>query len=149
MARLASRAPIGPLEAIGELIGAWARAQLGEPEEAEPAFSRAMASLRASGWRLAMTYFLALQAGLHRAAGRLDLALATAERALVEAEATGERYYEAELCRLVGELTAALGHDAEPAADAWMRRAVATAQRQGVVAFRIRAELALARLGEP
>lgn len=147
---LAARGPVGPLEEVAGVLAAWARARLGDHDGQEARLARAISALRASGWRLAMTYFLWLQADAHLAAGRLDRAIATAERGLAEAEATGERYYEAELCRLIGQavLDAGPRPDRE-AARAWFGRARAAAQQQGSVPFRRRAEEALAAVRVP
>ncbi|MGH9281162.1 MAG: hypothetical protein ACRD12_24135, partial [Acidimicrobiales bacterium] len=72
-------------------------------------------------------------------------ALAAVERGLAEAEATGEHYYEAELCRLAGEVSAAMGRpDVE--INSWMCRARKTAERQGAVAFLQRTEESTERL---
>ncbi|MGH9279249.1 MAG: BTAD domain-containing putative transcriptional regulator, partial [Acidimicrobiales bacterium] len=109
VARLAADASLGPLETAGDVLAGWADAHLGDPHAGLDRIGRSNTSLRASGWRLAMTYFMWLQADASRAAGRHDLALAAVERGLAEAEATGEHYYEAELCRLAGEVSAAMG----------------------------------------
>lgn len=147
---LTARGPIGPLEEVAGVLAAWGRARLGDHDGQEARLARAISALGASGWRLAMTYFLWLQADAHLAAGRLERAIATAERGLAEAEATGERYYEAELCRLIGQavLDAGPRPDRE-AARAWFGRARATAQQQGSVPFRRRAEEALAAVRVP
>ncbi len=76
--------------------------------------------------------------------GRLDDALATIQEGLDEVAATGQRFYEAELHRMRGELLLALGHHGDGGSS--LRRAVAVALDQGAVPFRLRAEAALARL---
>jgi predicted ATPase len=71
-------------------------------------------------------------------------ALTHAGEALREAAETGERWYEAELHRLRGELALRLGRDtsAEPAFEA----AVGLARRQAARMWELRAAVSLARL---
>jgi hypothetical protein len=144
--RLAEDGPLGPLEAVTDLIDGWARARLGDPAEGSALMADAVKQLRAADWRLAFSYFLALQADALRAGAEFDAALAAAHAGLEEANATGEHYYEAELCRLIGEVMVARRPRAASDAATWLRRAVATADRQGAVPFRRRAEQSLARL---
>jgi predicted ATPase len=112
------------------------------------------------------TFQLALLAESLKAGGRNDEGLAVAAEALAIVEATGERFYEAELHRLRGELllrqeaaegrpspaepTAASPHDPDPSglaeAEACFRRALDVARRQGAKSLELRAALSLARL---
>jgi predicted ATPase len=70
--------------------------------------------------------------------------LIAVDQALAEVEATGERFYEAELCRLRGEV---LGHAPERAEEAehWLRRAVAVAESQQAISLQRRAVASLSR----
>jgi DNA-binding SARP family transcriptional activator len=146
---LARSGTIGPLEPVRVILVSWARTRLGDFSAGEAGFVRPLAQLRSSGWRLAFSYFLALKADAHRAAGHLDQALDAVRQGLVEAEATGEHYYEPELYRLAGELTVARWPDRTDDAEGWLRRAVDAAQAQGAVAWERRAQASLARLSGP
>src|SRR5207249_1990126 len=64
--------------------------------------------------------------------------------ALVLADATGERYYEAELHRLKGEFLLRQGAGDE--AEACFREAAAVARRQAAKSLELRAAMSLARL---
>jgi predicted ATPase len=112
------------------------------------------------------TFQLALLAESLKAGGQIDEGLAVAAEALALAEATGERFYEAELHRLRGELllrqeagadrpspaepAGARPHDPDPSglaeAEACFRRALDVARRQGAKSLELRAALSLARL---
>src|SRR5205085_2783678 len=131
------------------VVASWARARLGNFQSGEAAFAHPLAQLRASGWRLAFSYFYALKADAHHAAGHLDRALEAVGQGLAEAEAIGEHYYEPELYRMAGELTLARWPERTDEAHDWFRRAVVAAQAQGAVAWERRAAPALARLGGP
>jgi predicted ATPase len=111
------------------------------------------------------TFHLALLAESLEAGGRIDEGLAVAAEALFLVEATGERFYEAELHRLRGEMlrqkagegrpsptepVAARPDDADPSglaeAEASFHRALDVARRQGAKSLELRAALSLARL---
>ena len=64
--------------------------------------------------------------------------------ALAEVEQTGERYTEAEIYRLRGEMLLAQGNDAE--AEASFGKAISVARRQEAKSWELRASTSLARL---
>jgi predicted ATPase len=89
------------------------------------------------------TYFLGLLAQTYGKYGQLGEGLILLDDALVLAEKTGERFYEAELHRLKEELL--LWHDAMDA-EACFQRALAIARRQQAKSWELRAATSLARL---
>jgi adenylate cyclase len=99
------------------------------------------------------------------AGDQIEEGLAVAAEALAVVEATGERFYEAELHRLRGELllqqagegrrspaesAVARPHDSDPSglceAEACFRRALDVARSQGAKSLELRAALSMARL---
>src|SRR5438876_7595350 len=66
-----------------------------------------MAAWRAMGTELERPYYLALLAEAHGKVGQAEEGLNVLAEALATADKTGERFYEAELYRLKGELTLA------------------------------------------
>jgi predicted ATPase len=112
------------------------------------------------------TFHLALLAESLKAGGQIDEGLAVVAEALAIVEATGERFYEAELHRLRGELllrqeagaggpspaepAAAQPHDPDRSglagAEACFRRALDVARVQGAKSLELRSALSLARL---
>jgi predicted ATPase len=78
-------------------------------------------------------------------AGRLDEGLDVLAEALAQVAATGERFAEAELHRLRGELLLHRGDDPEEV-EASYREAIAVAQRQEARSWELRATTSLARL---
>jgi predicted ATPase len=125
-----------------------------------------IAGLRASGIEMRQTFQVALLAESLMAGGQIDEGLAVVAEALAMVEATGERFYEAELHRLRGELllrqeagegrpspaepAGARPQDPDPsglpAPEACFRRALDVARRQGAKSLVLRAALSLARL---
>jgi predicted ATPase len=87
--------------------GVWqggALALQGEPEAAIAAMRAGMAILHRTGAKLGESYILAQLAEAHGALGQASEGLDLLAQALALAETTGERWYEAELHRLKGEL---------------------------------------------
>ncbi len=92
------------------------------------------------------TLFLGLLAEAQRRAGMVAEAAGSVERALIVVERTGERFWEAELHRLRGELLLDLSPGrADEAADEF-HQALAIARRQGARALEERAVESLRRL---
>jgi predicted ATPase len=90
------------------------------------------------------TQWLGFLAEAHLRVGRFDDALAALDRAAETAAATGECYYQAELCRLKGAVLVEIGEAAEAAS--WFQRAVDIARGQQARSLELRAATSLARL---
>jgi class 3 adenylate cyclase/predicted ATPase len=117
---------------------------LGQQAEGIGQLRTGLAGWNATGCRLWDTQWLGFTAEAHARAGQFDEALSALDRAAETATATGERHYQAEVCRLKGMLLAAAGEDAE--AEAWLRRALDTARSQQAKSLELRAATSLARL---
>ena len=100
---------------------------------------------RAIGSELDRPYCLALLAEALAKAGQVEGGLTALAEALEAAQSTGERYYEAELHRLQGELLLDQGAG-RAEAKACFARALEMARRQGARSLELRAALSLARL---
>lgn len=112
-------------------------------ERARQQMSSGAGGYRAAGARLSETYMLAQLAELHLRAAKLADAGRLLDEAETVLESGTERYWEAELSRLRGELLAAQGrHDP---AEKPLRRALALARERGDRAFELRAALSLGR----
>nr|NIO71038.1 tetratricopeptide repeat protein [Anaerolineae bacterium] len=77
-------------------------------------------------------------------AGQAEEGLSVLAEALALVEKTGERYYEAELRRLKGELLLMQGDEAE--AEASFDKAIEVARRQQAKSWELRATVSLCRL---
>lgn len=103
-----------------------------------------------TGAMVTRPFYLALQAEGLALAGRPAEGLPLLAQALELIARNGERYHEAEIRRLTGELglqdAARLGKDGNGAAERWLREAHALALRQGKRAFVLRSATGLARL---
>ncbi|MDP6591024.1 MAG: BTAD domain-containing putative transcriptional regulator [Alphaproteobacteria bacterium] len=130
----------------GNLLRGWAVATQGEPEAGLSMLRESLAGLYATGTDVRRTYYLALLAEVLGRADQLEEGLHVLGEALEFATANGERWWEAELHRLRGELLLARSRDNYDEAEASVQRAVAIARRQQAKSFELRASTALARL---
>jgi predicted ATPase len=103
-----------------------------------------ISGFQASGARLRLPYYLWLLAQVYAQAGSLDDALAAIDEALAESRATNERWWDAELHRLRGELLLARGGDDEEI-DLALLRAKEIAEAQEAKSLELRAAMSLAR----
>ncbi len=95
-----------------------------------------------------LPYYLSLLAQVYQKAGRAEEGLASINEALAEARRHNERWWDAELHRLRGELLFMRGADAPDASDAQaaLLRAIDLARSQQARSLELRATTSLARL---
>ncbi len=131
---------------MGTVVRGWCRAAAGDAAGGVAEIAGALSTLEAMGAHVTRTFDLALLADGQRRMGSIVDALATVERAMEFARRTGQRYHEAELHRLRGELLADLSRDRWKEADEELRTAVSVARAQGAASFEARAEASRLRL---
>jgi predicted ATPase len=124
------------------VLQGWALAELGQPREGLALIGQEIARWREWGARGMLPYFLGLLAEIHLKLGQLRAGLRVVQEALSEAQATGERFFEAELYRLRGELLRGLGREARHD----FSRAITVAREQEALLFELRATVSLGRL---
>ena len=144
LAQIAADAGFHFWQAGSTVLCGWVLAEAGDPEAGRREIQRGMGEWRATGAEYMMPYFLALLAQVELKAKRPEPALPMLEEARIRVERTGERWYEAEIHRLEGEMLLAL--DRLTDAKASIARALATAARQQARFWELRAALSLARL---
>jgi len=129
----------------GTCFRGWAMLAVGGSiEEAISRMQRGLATKRATGAEIKVPYYLGLLAEAHRRANRIADGMSLLNEAMELVERTDERWYEAELYRLMAEalITKSDRHDAER----WLCRALRTAQKQCARLWELRAATSLARL---
>jgi DNA-binding SARP family transcriptional activator/predicted ATPase len=104
-----------------------------------------ISEFKASSARLRLPYYLSLLAQVCGKAGRVKQGLASIDEALSEARTHNERWWDAELHRLRGELLLLHGADASDA-EAALLRAISIARAQQARSLELRATMSLARL---
>jgi class 3 adenylate cyclase/predicted ATPase len=129
----------------GACFRAWAMLEMGGSiEETISRMRWGLAAKRATGAEIKVPYYLGLLAEAHRRANRITDGMSLLNEALELVERTDERWYEAELYRLMGE-TLIIGSDRNDA-ESWLRRALQTARKQGAKHWELRAAASMARL---
>jgi predicted ATPase len=131
--------------AMARVLQGWALAQQGRADEGVALARRGCEAWDATGAQNLRPYFRALFADASLAAGQPDSALPALDEALIAIEASGERWWEAEIHRLRGEVLLALGPGRRRAGEESLPRALQAARAQGARAFEARAESSLSR----
>ena len=127
----------------------WALAAQGQTAEALAQMRQGLAAARVSGAELLRPYSLALLAEACGHAGHADEGLHLLAEGLAVADHNAERWYEAELYRLKGELLlqAAGGvQNAASTAEECFQQALAVARRQEAKSLELRTAMSLSRL---
>jgi predicted ATPase len=121
----------------------WAEARAGDAAAGEQRLREALGLAGAIGVTLMRPNYMALLADAVAAQGRFDEALAILHEADDIAERTEERFYSAEIYRLIGELLQRQGAPADDVEEA-LRQAVSIAEKQSARSFELRAARSLA-----
>jgi predicted ATPase/DNA-binding winged helix-turn-helix (wHTH) protein len=125
-------------------ISGWALAVGGEHARGIAMIGDALSAARATGTRQLQPYLCGVLADACLAAGRVSEGLEAVRRGLEAARSTNERFYEAELQRLEGELASAQGATDAASLGAF-ERAIETARRQAARLLELRALVSLLR----
>jgi TOMM system kinase/cyclase fusion protein len=132
--------------AVGTTLRGWALVMQGQGEEGIAQIHQGLAALRATGTDLWRSYYLALLAEAYKKVDQVKEGLNTLAEALATVHHTGERFYEAELYRLKGELLLALATDNHREAETCFHRALDVARHQQAKSLELRAAMSLACL---
>ena len=98
--------------AMGTLVRGWALAEQGQGEEGIAQMCQGQAALRAMGAKIGQSAYSARLADAYGKVGRAEDGVRLLAEALAGVDKTGERFYEAELYRLYGELSLRAGETA-------------------------------------
>ena len=144
--------------AHGTMLHGWALVEQGQREVGMAQIRQGLVAWQATGTEVQRPYFLALLAEAYGQAGQADEGLHTLAEALAVGQKTGERFYEAELYRLKGELLLQSGgweseslgftyrHPHAAEAEACFLQAIEVARHQQAKSLELRATMSLARL---
>jgi predicted ATPase/DNA-binding winged helix-turn-helix (wHTH) protein len=143
---LATAQGFGHRVAQGRLLRGWALAVQGDAATGVAHLQQGLAAVQSIGQKLYRPYFLALLAEAYGQAGQPAAGLTCLAEALTLVEATEERWWEAELYRLKGELLLRLPLADIPQATACFHQALEVARRQQAKSLELRAALSLSRL---
>jgi predicted ATPase len=124
----------------------WSQIHEGKVSEGATQVRHALERYRATGANLHLPYLLTPLAEAARALERPDEGLKNLSEALTLVESTGERFYEAELHRVRGELLLEQTPDDHAPAEDAFQIALSVARSQEAKSFELRAAMSLARL---
>ena len=123
----------------------WARAEQGEAPEGIAEMRSGIAAYRSTGAEMSLTYHLCLLAEAYKKAGQPCEGLAMLAEAQGLVEKNEERFWEAELYRLKGELLL-MGSGATQEAATCFQQATEIARQQRAKSLELRAVMSLSRL---
>jgi predicted ATPase len=123
----------------------WALAEQGRLEEGIAYMQQGLAVLHAMGGELTRPHTLCLLAEANGKMGKIEKGLALLSEALAGVANNGERFWEAELYRVKGELLRKQG-EGEAEVEASFRQAVEIARRQSAKSLELRAVMSWCRL---
>jgi len=136
---------------VGTIERSWALAEQGQGEEGITQIRQGLAAYRDIGSELTRTHFLSLLAKAYGKTGQTEEGLTALAEALAFVDKTGERFYEAELYRLKGELTLAESsvqnlESKVKEAEECFHKAIEVARKQQAKSLELRAVMSLSRL---
>ena len=145
---LANAQGLPTYQAAGTVMTGWAVGNSGRLDAGMAQLREGLASVENGGARYFLPCYFTLLVRLYLAAGAAADARRTLENAKQVAEASGERMWKAELCRLTGEVLLRSDSNADMEAEQNFRQAIEIARRIGAKSPELRAATSLARLWE-
>src|SRR5262249_22782632 len=136
----------------GPVLQGWALAEQGQSEEGRSQNRQGLVTYPAVGSGIYHSYYLAVLAEAYGKAGQAEDGLAALSEELTVVDQTGERFYEAELYRLKGELTLkqssvqGLASNVQKEVEECFWKAIEIARRQQAKSLELRAVMNLSRL---
>ena len=132
-------------EGWGMILRGWSLVEQGQEEEGIAQMRQGLTNWRATGSELGLPYFLTLLAETYSKVGQAEEAFKVLAEALAAVNNSEERWYEAELYRLKGELLRQMAKTQEEA-QACFYQAIDMARRQDTKSLELRAVMSLSRL---
>jgi class 3 adenylate cyclase/predicted ATPase len=132
--------------AWGVTMRGWSLAAQGQAAEGIEQMSQGIADWRATGAEASVPLWLAWLAEAYSVTGQIGDGLRTLSEALALVDKTDDRWSEAELHRLQGELLLQQSPDNQTEAESCYQKAITIAQNQSAKSFELRAATSLARL---
>jgi class 3 adenylate cyclase/predicted ATPase len=143
---IAEKEGVPLFESWARVARGWALAHLGQAEQGVAQIREGLAMASATGAEMWRTYNLAQLAEACGKAGRIDDGLEVIAEALDVVQEKGERWWEAEILRLRGELLLKRNPSGLAEAKTSFERAIEIARKQGAKSSKLRTTISLARL---
>jgi predicted ATPase len=144
--RLATEQGLPYWIAFGTLLRGWALTHQGQAQAGVEQMHQGLTAWRANGAEIQRPYFLALLAEAYGTMGQPETGLTMLAEALTVVDKTGERWYEAEIHRLKGELLLQQSSSNQAEAETCFHHALEIARNQQAKSLELRAVMSLSRL---
>jgi predicted ATPase len=130
----------------GTMMYGWALTVQGQAGEGMAQMHHGLTAWRAMGIEAGLPYWLSMLAEVYGSTGQVEAGRGVLAEALTLVDTTEERWWEAELLRLKGELLLALSTDNAAQAETCLHQALDIARRQQAKSLELRAAMSLSRL---
>src|SRR5215831_596189 len=144
--RLADEKGAALWKALGTMQTGCVLAQSGKASEAIEMITSGITMYRSTGSRLYLPIFLSHLSKAYAELGQFDQAWRCIGEAMAAVETTKERWYEAEIHRVTGEIALKLPQLGSSQAGAYFERALTVAHAQQAKSWELRAAMSMARL---
>ena len=131
---------------LGMLVRGWLFAQLGKGSDAVQIITTGLSAFRSTGSTVFMPLWLSSLTRAYAELGQFDAARRCIGEAMRAIEATKEKWCEAEIYRIAGEIALLSPEPDAAKAEAYFERALAVARQQQAKSWELRAATSLARL---
>jgi class 3 adenylate cyclase/predicted ATPase len=129
-----------------QIARGWTAAQRGETETGVADIHEGLVACGQTGSRMGETWYMLLLAEIHLAAGQIDKAKASIAQARDIVATISERWLEADICRMEGDINASLSPEHAADAETCYVNAIEIAQASQAKSLELRAASSLARL---
>jgi predicted ATPase len=133
-------------KALGMMNQGWLLALNGKPSKAVPLITAGIAAYRSTGSTVWSPLYLSYLAMAHAALDQFDDAWRCIGEAMTAFETTDEKWFEAEVHRIGGEIVLKSPQPDAAKAEAHFERALAIARQQQAKSWELRAAMSMARL---
>jgi class 3 adenylate cyclase/predicted ATPase len=144
--RLADEKGAALWKALGTMQSGCVLAQSGKASEAIQMITSGISMYRSTGSRLYLPIFLSHLSKAYAELGQFDQAWRCIGEAMAAVETTKERWYEAEIHRVTGEIALKLPQLGSSQAETYFERALTVARVQQAKSWELRAAMSMARL---
>jgi predicted ATPase len=144
VAQIAEENQLALWQAYASILRGWAVVERGRPEEGVAQIQSGLNALQTTYTKLCLPSLWSVLVQGHMALGQIEQGLEVTAEALQFVNETDERYWEAELYRLKGELLQMRGD--VPAAEEAFDEAVRVARKQGARSLELRAATSMCRV---
>jgi predicted ATPase len=133
-------------KASGGLVKSWLFVLTGRASDAVTSFSSAIAMSRSTGATIFVPLFLSMLGSAFAELQQFDQARRYIGQAMALSEASGERWFDAEIYRTAGEIELSSSERKGPNAQHYFEQALSVARAQQARSWELRAATSLARL---